>query len=72
MSKEFRFFVYLLERFAAHRGESAADAFDRLEAAGLLDYAENMYELYHVESLENAFEDLDRRLALAAAPARPA
>ena len=65
MSREFRFFIYLLERFAEHRGESAADTFDRLERAGLLDYAENMYELYHVESLENAFADLDARLALA-------
>lgn len=63
MSKEFRFFVYLLERFAAHRGETAADTYDRLERAGLLDYAENMYELYHVESLENAFADLEERLA---------
>ena len=69
MSKEFRFFIYLLERFAAHRGETASDTFDRLESAGLLDYAENMYEIYHVESLDNAFEDLDRRLALASRPA---
>lgn len=66
MSKEFRFFIYLLERYALYRGESAADLYDRLEAAGLVDYAENMYELYHVEALENAFADLDRRLAAAA------
>lgn len=66
MSKEFRFFIYLLERYARHRGESATDLYDRLEAAGLIDYAENMYELYHVEAIENAFADLDRRLAPAA------
>lgn len=66
MSKKFRFFIYLLERYARHRSESAADLYDRLEAAGLVDYAENMYELYHVEALENAFADLDRRLAAAA------
>lgn len=65
MSREFRFFVYLLEHFAAHRGETAADTFDRLERAGLLDYAQNMYELYHVESLDNAFADLEARLAAA-------
>ena len=65
MEKEFRFFIYLLERFAEHRGESAADTFSRLESAGLLDYAEGMYELYHVESLDNAFADLDHRLAIA-------
>ena len=66
MSKEFRFFIYLLERFAEHRGESAADLYARLEAAGLVDYARDMYELYHVESIDNAFADLDRRLAAAA------
>ena len=69
MGKEFRFFIYLLERFAEHRGESAADTFSLLESAGLLDYAEGMYELYHVESLDNAFADLDRRLAIAKRPA---
>ena len=65
MGREFRFFIYLLERFAEHRGESAAETFSRLESAGLLDYAVGMYELYHVESLDNAFADLDHRLAIA-------
>ena len=65
MSREFRFFIYLLEHFAAYRCESAADTFDLLEKSELLDYAENMYELYHVESLENAFKDLNHRIALA-------
>ena len=65
MSKEFRFFIYLLEHFAERLDCSAADLYDRLEKAGLLDYAENMYELYHVESLDNAIADLDARLAAA-------
>ena len=65
MGKEFRFFIYLLERFAEHRGESAAETYSRLDSAGLLDYAEGMYELYHVESLDNAFADLDHRLRIA-------
>ncbi len=64
MSREFRFFIYLIERFAEHRGESAAETYSHLERAGLLDYAENMYELYHVEALDNAFADLDHRLEL--------
>jgi len=65
MGREFRFFIYLLERLAEHRGESAAETYSRLSKAGLLDYAENMYELYHVESLDNAFADLDHRLEMA-------
>ncbi len=69
MGKEFRFFIYLIERFAEHRGESAAETYSHLEQAGLLDYAENMYELYHVEALDNAFADLDHRLDTAERPA---
>ena len=63
MSKEFRFFVYLLERYAEHLDVTADVAYVRLAQKGLVDYAINMYELYHVEAIENAFEDLDNRLS---------
>ncbi|MBR4172393.1 MAG: DUF3791 domain-containing protein [Kiritimatiellae bacterium] len=63
MSKEFCFFIYLLERYAEHLGVTADIAYNRLSQKGLVDYAINMYELYHVESIENAFADLDRRLS---------
>lgn len=63
MSKEIRFFIYLLERYAEHHDVTADVAYNRLAAGGLVDYAIDMYELYHVEALENAFDDLDRRLA---------
>ncbi|MBP5320127.1 MAG: DUF3791 domain-containing protein [Kiritimatiellae bacterium] len=62
MSKEFRFFIYLLERYAEHLGVSADIAYKRLSQKGLVDYAINMYDLYHVEAIENAFADLDQRL----------
>ena len=52
MSREFSFFIYLLERYAEHLGAEK----------GLVDYVIGMYELYHVEAIENAFADLDRRL----------
>lgn len=64
MSKAFRFFIYLLERYAARNGETAGVTYNRLAEHGVIDYAMNMYELYHVESLENAFADLDRRLSV--------
>ena len=63
MSKEFRFFVYLLERYAEHLDVTADVAYARLAQKGLVDYAINMYELYHVEAIENTFEDLDNRLS---------
>lgn len=63
MSKEFQFFIYLLERYAAHLGVTADVAYRRLAQKGLVDYAVNMYDLYHVEAIENAFADLNRRLS---------
>ena len=62
MSKEFSFFIYLIERYAAHLGVTADVAYRRLADKGLVDYAIGMYELYHVEAIENAFADLGRRL----------
>ena len=63
MSKEFSFFIYLIERYAAHLGVTADVAYRRLADKGLVDYAIGMYELYHVEAIENAFADMDRRLS---------
>lgn len=48
MSREFSFFIYLLERYAEHLGVTADVAYRRLQDKGLVDYAVGMYELYHV------------------------
>ena len=63
MSKEFSFFIYLLERYAEHLGVTADVAYRGLSQKNLVDYAIGMYELYHVEAIENAFADLNRRLS---------
>ena len=63
MSKEFQFFIYLLERYAEHLGVTADVVYRRLSQKGLVDYAVNMYDLYHVEAIENAFADLNSRLS---------
>lgn len=62
MGKEIKFFIYLLERYAEHLGVTGDVAFKRLKDANLVDYAINMYDLYHTEAIENAFADLDRRV----------
>jgi len=62
MSKEFKFFIYLLERYAEHLGVTADIAYRRLAEKNLVDYAVDMYELYHGEAIENAFADLDEKL----------
>ena len=63
MSKEFRFFTYLLESYAIHKGMTASEVLNLLDEKGLTDFVYGMYELYHVEAIENAFMDMDRLIA---------
>ena len=63
MSKEFRFFAYLLESYAAHKGITASEALGLLDEKGVTDFVYSMYELYHVEAIENAFMDMDSLIA---------
>ena len=48
---------------AEHLGVTADVAYRRLSQKNLVDYAVGMYELYHVEAIENAFADLDEKLS---------
>ncbi|MBQ2905189.1 MAG: DUF3791 domain-containing protein [Peptococcaceae bacterium] len=63
MSKEFRFFTYLLESYAIHKGMTASEVLNLLDEKGLTDFVYGMYELYHVEAIENAFMDMDSLIA---------
>ena len=65
MGKETRFFVYLLEHYADYRGVSAAEVLKRWDAADLTERIFSLYDLYHIERLQNAFEDIDSLLAAA-------
>ena len=60
MSKEMNFFIYLLEKYADKKNKNASDIlkeWDKLNITQLIYY---MYEKYHTETLENAFEDIDK------------
>ena len=59
MNNEMKFFIYLLESYAIHKGISGKQVFDLWKSKNLIDFIYNMYELYHVERLENAFNDID-------------
>ena len=59
MSKEADFFIYLLERYAVAKGKSANQILQEWDEADLTDFIYDMYELYHVERLQNAFDDID-------------
>lgn len=60
MSKKTRFFIYLIERYAEYKNTTAEKVLKQWEEMNLVDFIYDMYELYHVERLENAFEDIDR------------
>ena len=60
MSKEMDFFIYLLERYAEYKNTTADNILKIWDKLELTDFVFDMYEIYHVECLENAFEDIDR------------
>ena len=62
MSKEGEFFVYLWERYADFKKEKASEILKLWDRIGLTNLIYDLYEIYHVERLENAFEDIDKLL----------
>ena len=68
MSKELVFFIYLIEAYASeHRGTTADKVLSEWNELGLTDFFFDMYERYHSEAIENAFDDIDRHVAAARA-----
>lgn len=59
MSKKAEFFIYLIERYAESKGKTANQILQQWDALELTDLIYDMYEIYHIERLENAFEDID-------------
>lgn len=59
MSKEFKFLTFLLESYAKYKGVTAAEVLKILDEKNLTDFVYNMYEIYHIEAIENAFMDID-------------
>ncbi len=63
LDKPFVFFSYLLESYAEHKNMKTIDVYKALEKKQLLDFVYNSYEIYHCESINNAFADIDSLLA---------
>ncbi len=60
MSKEMEFFIFLLENYAAYKNTTADKVLKKWDDLKLTDFIYDMYERYHMECLENAFDDIDR------------
>ena len=53
------FFSFLMEQYAAYKKTTANKILAVLEEKHLTDVVLGMYERYHVEALQNAFDDID-------------
>ncbi len=62
MSCEMTFFMYLTERYAEYKGTTSGDILKAWDALGITERIYSLYELYHVEAIENAFYDIDRMM----------
>lgn len=54
------FFTFLMEQYAHYKNTTADKVLRQLDELNLTDYVFNMYEMYHVEALENAYMDIDK------------
>ncbi|MDR0763812.1 MAG: DUF3791 domain-containing protein [Bacteroidales bacterium] len=63
LSDKATFFIFLLEKYAERKSMSASKILKIWEKAELIDYINAMYEQYHTERIENAIEDIDRKLS---------
>ena len=59
LSKELKFFTFLLESYAKYKGVTADEVLKILDEKNLTDFVYNMYEIYHIEAIENAYMDID-------------
>ena len=59
MSKEMKFFIYLIEHYAIYKKIGADEVMNKLDELELTNFVYDMYERYHQEAIENAFEDID-------------
>jgi len=64
MSKESDFFILLVETYANYRDLKGSEILQLFKEKNLVSYIYDMYEQYHIETLQNAFDDLDKQLEL--------
>ena len=64
MSKEMDFFISLLENYAEYKGTTADIVLKQWDSAEKTTFIYDMYERYHAEAMENAFQDIDELMEI--------
>lgn len=62
MSEEMKFFMYLLEYYAAYKNEKTSNVLNEWERHGITKIIYDNYWIYHTERMENAYIDIDNLL----------
>jgi hypothetical protein len=62
LSEESRYFLYLIEQYALRKNTTGEQVLDLFEKQNIVGYIYDMYYTYHTERVENAIEDIDRKL----------
>jgi hypothetical protein len=59
MTEEMKFFMYLLEYYAAYKDKKTREVLKEWEEYGITQKVYDSYWTYHTERIENAFTDID-------------
>jgi len=62
LSEESRYFLYLIEQYALYKGITGKQTLDLFVKQNIVEYIYAMYYTYHTECVENAIEDIDRKI----------
>lgn len=63
MTEEMEFFTFLMEHYARYKNTTADKILHQLDDLNLTEYVFNMYWRYHIEALQNAYNDIDRLMS---------
>ena len=63
MSKETEFFIYLLEHYSEYKEIPSNQILKVWDENDLTEYIFDKYFIYHMETITNAFKDIDNLLA---------
>lgn len=59
MTEEMSFFMYLVEHYAEYKSKKTREVLKEWDELNLTTFIYDMYEIYHIERLQNAFDDID-------------
>ena len=63
MTEDMKFFLFLIERYASHKGRPTGEILREWDAKGVTQEIYDGYWQYHQEAIQNAYMDIDSLVA---------